>query len=669
MRRMQLASALIWPLLAVLGAVAMAFVTGLINPHEKVNGLWLVVAAACIYVLAFRFYARWIAQRVLELDDRRVTPAVRLNDGVNYHPTNKYVLFGHHFAAIAGAGPLLGPVLAAQFGFLPGFLWLVIGAVLAGAVQDFIILVASMRRNARSLPEIAQNELGSVTGTATAVAVLFIVVVALAGLGFAVVNALYRNAWGTFTIAMTIPIGFIMGFYLQRFRPGRVAEVSLLGVALLIASVLFGRVVAQSSVAGWFEYDRPTLIWLLAGYGFLASVLPGWMLLVPRGYLSTFMKLGVVLLLGFGVILMAPTIEMPRVTAFASGGGPIIPGTLFPFLFITIACGAVSGFHSLVSSGTTPKMIEQESQATVGYGAMLLESFVGVMALIAASVLVPGDYLAINTTLSQDMLASMGFAPARIEELSRLVETDVAGRPGGAVSLAVGMASIFAALPGMAGLMAYWYQFALVFEALFILTTIDTGTRVARYLIQEMVGRVYAPFRRMNWWPGVLVSSGFVVGAWGYLIGTGSISTIWPMFGAANQLLGTLALCIATTVLIKMRKSQFLWITAVPMAFVGAITLTGSYEMFGMFMVKASILTVGSQAFALYLDAVLVGLVALLGIIVLVDSVMKWYGYVVLKRPFTSSEVIAPAGGGSAGRVQTTVNTHDGFRLPGGGCC
>ncbi len=659
----------IWGLVAVLGGAALAFVTGLINPDEKVNGLWLVVAAACIYVLGFRFYGRWLAICVVQLDDTRITPAIRLNDGVNFHPTNKYVVFGHHFAAIAGAGPLLGPVLAAQFGFLPGFLWLVIGAVLAGAVQDFIILVASMRRNGRSLPEIAHDELGPVTGTATAVAVLFIVVVALAGLGFAVVNALYKNAWGTFTIAMTIPIGFIMGFYLQRFRPGRVTEVSLLGVALLMASVLFGRMVAQSSVAWWFEFDRSTLVWLLAGYGFLASVLPGWMLLVPRGYLSTFMKLGVVFLLGFGVILMAPTIEMPRVTSFVSGGGPIIPGTLFPFLFITIACGAVSGFHSLVSSGTTPKMIEQESQATVGYGAMLLESFVGVMALIAASVLMPGDYLAINTTLSSDTLASMGFAPARIAELSQLVETDVAGRPGGAVSLAVGMASIFAALPGMAGLMAYWYQFALVFEALFILTTIDTGTRVARYLIQEMAGRVYAPFRRITWWPGVLLSSGFVVGAWAYLIGTGSISTIWPMFGAANQLLGTLALCIGTTVLIKMRKSQFLWVTAAPMLFVGAITLTGSYEMFAMFMAKASMAGAGSQAFALYLDAILVAIVALLAVIVLGDSMMQWYGYVVLKRPFTSSEVIVTAGGGSAGRMQTTIKMDEGFHLPGGGCC
>ncbi len=669
---MSAAKPVLWAVLSILGAVSLAHVVGAINPHEKVNGLWLVVAAACIYVLAYRFYGRWLANQVVELNDQRVTPAMRLNDGVNFHPTNKYVLFGHHFAAIAGAGPLLGPVLAAQFGFLPGFLWLVIGAVLAGAVQDFIILVASMRRNGRSLPEIAHDELGSVTGTATAVAVLFIVVVALAGLGFAVVNALYHNAWGTFTIAMTIPIGLIMGFYLQKFRPGAVAEVSTVGVVLLIAAVLFGRVVAQSSYAWLFEFDKPVLVWLLAGYGFLASVLPGWMLLVPRGYLSTFMKLGVVFLLGFGVILMAPTIEMPRVTIFSGGGGPIIPGTLFPFLFITIACGAVSGFHSLVSSGTTPKMIEQESQAVVGYAAMLLESFVGVMALIAASVLIPGDYLAINTTLSAESLTAMGFAPARVDELSQLVEVDVAGRPGGAVSLAVGMASIFAALPGMAGLMAYWYQFALVFEALFILTTIDTGTRVARYLIQEMAGRVYAPFSRINWMPGVFLSSGLVVGAWSYLIGTGSISTIWPMFGAANQLLGTLALCIGTTVLIKMWKSPYLWVTAMPMLFVGAITLTGSYEMFGMFLKKAAMLAAG-QAFALYLDAVLVAVVAILGLIVLSDSLRQWYGYVVLKRPFTNSEVVVMAGGGAAGKMQTAISAHDtqgSFKLPhGAGCC
>ncbi len=665
---MTLVTKLAWALVAILCAVAFGFVTGLFNPHEKVNGLWLVVAAACFYVLALRFYGRFLARTVVELNDQHVTPACRLNDGTNFCPTNKYVLFGHHFAAIAGAGPLLGPVLAAQFGFLPGFLWLVIGAVLAGAVQDFVILVASMRRNGRSLPEIARDELGVVTGSATAAAVLFIVVVALAGLGLAVVNALYHNAWGTFTIAMTIPIGFLMGFYLERFRPGRVGEVSALGIVLLFAAVVLGRAVAQSSIGVWFEFERETLVWLLAGYGFLASVLPAWMLLVPRGYLSTFMKLGVVVLLAVGVILMAPTIEMPRVTVFAQGGGPIIPGSLFPFLFITIACGAISGFHSLVSSGTTPKMIERESHAPVGYGAMLLESFVGVMALIAASVLVPGDYLAINTTLSADALAAMGFPVQHVQELSRLVEVNVEGRPGGAVSLAVGMAAIFAALPGMAGLMAYWYQFALLFEALFILTTIDTGTRVARYLIQEMGGRVYAPLRRFSWWPGVIVSSGLVVGAWAYLIGTGSISTIWPMFGAANQLLGTLALCIGTTVLIKMRKPQFIWITAAPMVFVGAVTLTGSYEMLGMFLGKAAAAGDAGQAFTLYLDAALVGIVALLAVIVLADSLRQWYGYLVDKKPFTSSEVIILSGGGASPAASRPA-ISDGLHLPGGGCC
>jgi len=664
---MKPAMRLVWASVAVLCAVAFGFVTGLFSPDEKVNGLWLVVAAACFYVLALRFYGRFLARTVVELNDRQITPACRLNDGTNFYPTNKYVLFGHHFAAIAGAGPLLGPVLAAQFGYLPGFLWLVIGAVLAGAVQDFVILVASMRRNGRSLPEIARDELGIVTGTATAAAVLFIVVVALAGLGLAVVNALYRNAWGTFTIAMTIPIGFLMGFYLERFRPGRIGEVSALGIILLFAAVILGRVVAQSSIGTWFEFERETLVWLLAGYGFLASVLPAWMLLVPRGYLSTFMKLGVVMLLAVGVILMAPTIEMPRVTIFAHGGGPIIPGTLFPFLFITIACGAISGFHSLVSSGTTPKMIERESHAHIGYGAMLLESFVGVMALIAASVLVPGDYLAINTMLSPDALSAMGFPVHQVRELSRLVEVNVEGRPGGAVSLAVGMASIFAALPGMAGLMAYWYQFALLFEALFILTTIDTGTRVARYLIQEMGGRVYAPLRRFSWWPGVIVSSGLVVGAWGYLIGTGSISTIWPMFGAANQLLGTLALCIGTTVLIKMKKPKFLWITAVPMVFVGAITLTGSYEMLGMFLGQAAAASDAGQAFTLYLDAALVGIVALLAVIVLTDSFRQWYGYLIQGRPCISSEVIILSGGASSAASRPAIS--DGIHLPDGGCC
>ncbi len=646
-------ASILWAALAALCAVGFAVVTGVFNPDEKVNGLWLVVASACFYILAYRFYGRFLARRVLELDDRRLTPAHRLNDGANFQPTNRWVLFGHHFAAIAGAGPLLGPVLAAQFGFLPGFLWLVVGAVLAGAVQDFVILVASMRRNGRSLPQIARDEIGTVTGLATAVAVLFIVVVALAGLGLAVVNALYHNPWGTFTLATTVPIGFLMGFYLQRWRPGQVGEVSAIGVALLVAAVVAGRAVAQSPLAAWFDLERDTLVWLLAAYGFLASVLPVWMLLVPRDYLSSFMKVSVVVLLGVGVIVMAPTIEMPRVTGFIAGGGPIIPGPLFPFVFITIACGAISGFHSLVASGTTPKMIDRESHAMVGYGAMLVESFVGVVALIAAAILTPGDYFAINTTLSAEALGALGYPVARIQELSRLVEQEVMGRPGGAVSLAVGMASIFSALPGMTGLMAYWYQFALLFEALFILTTIDAGTRVARYLVQELGGTVYEPLRTINWMPGVIGASLLVVGGWGYLLSTGTVSTIWPMFGAANQLLGMLALCVGTTVLIKMGKARYLWVTAAPMVFVGVITLSGSYELLVLFARQAGT-AVGNEAVAFYLDAALVGIVAMLAVVILADSLAKWYGFVIQKKPYTSSEVAADEGG---------------IKIPAGPCC
>ena len=646
-------ASIVWAGLAVLSAVGFGVVTGIVHPDEKVNGLWLVVAAACIYVLAYRFYGGFLARRVVELDNRRITPAHRLNDGANFHPTNRWVLFGHHFAAIAGAGPLLGPVLAAQFGFLPGFLWLVVGAVLAGAVQDFIILVASMRRNGRSLAQIARDEIGAVTGLATAIAVLFVVVVALAGLAMAVVNALFHNPWGTFTLAMTIPIAFFMGFYLERWRPGRVGEVTVIGVVLLVAAVIAGRAVAQSSLAGWFDLERSTLVWLMAAYGFFASVLPCWMLLVPRDYLSSFMKVSVIALLGVGVIVMAPTIEMPRVTGFIAGGGPIIPGPIFPFVFITIACGAISGFHSLVSSGTTPKMIDRESHALVGYGAMLMESFVGVIALIAASLLLPGDYFAINTTLSADALGALGYPVAHIQELSRLVEQQVMGRPGGAVSLAVGMASIFSALPGMTGLMAYWYQFALLFEALFILTTIDAGTRVARYLVQELGGTVYAPLRTVNWMPGNLGASLLVVGGWGYLLATGTVSTIWPMFGAANQLLGMLALCVGTTVLIKMGKARYLWVTTVPMVFVGVITLSASYELFFLFLTKAGSAPAG-KAFVLYLDAALVGLVATLAVVILADSLAKWYGFVVQKKPYTTSEVPAAEGG---------------VKIPAGPCC
>ncbi len=628
-----------WTAISILCAISFAFVTGVLNPDEKVNGLWLVTAAGCFYVLAYRFYGRFLGHQVMNLDDQRGTPAYRLEDGTNYYPANKYVLFGHHFAAIAGAGPLLGPVLAAQFGFLPGFLWIVIGAVVAGAVQDFVILVGSLRRNGQSLPEIARAEIGWVTGMATAIAVFFIIIVALAGLGLAVVNALFLNPWGTFTIGMTIPIALLMGLYHHKIRPGRVGEMSIIGIVLLFIAVAVGRVVAQSELGEWFSLERATLVWLLAGYGFLASVLPVWMLLVPRDYLSTFMKLGVVALLAVGIIILAPDMQMPRITQFIHGGGPIIPGPIFPFLFITIACGAISGFHSLIASGTTPKMIARESQAMIGYGAMLLESFVGVIALISAGLLIPGDYLAINTHLSADALAALGYPISKIHELSQLVEVDVSGRPGGAVSLAVGMAWIFSALPGMAGLMAYWYQFALLFEALFILTTIDAGTRVARYLVQELGGYLYQPLRQINWWPGVFLGSAIVVGAWGYLIATGNIETIWPMFGAANQLLGTLALCIGTTLLIKMGKARYIWVTAIPMVFVGVITLTGCYQLWWMFLNRAATATESVQSMTMYLNAGFVGLIVILALIVLAKSASKWYGYLILKRPYTSTEI------------------------------
>jgi carbon starvation protein len=636
---------LFWVAVALLCAAAFAIVTGLVRPEERINALWLVVAAACFYVLAYRFYGRFLARRVLKLDDQRVPPAYRLTDGKNYHPTHRWVLFGHHFAAIAGAGPLLGPVLAAQFGYLPGFLWLVIGAVLAGAVQDFIILVASMRRNGRSLPQIAWDEMGPVTGLCTMAAVLFIVIVAIAGLGVAVVNALYHNPWGAFTLAMTIPIAFFMGLYLHYWRPGRVGEVSAIGVVLLLGAVVAGRWAAQLPLAGWFNFERGTIVWALAGYGFLASVLPIWMLLLPRDYLSTFMKLSVVLLLGMGVIFLAPTIQMPPVTSFIHGGGPIIPGPLFPFVFITIACGAISGFHSLVSSGTTPKMIQRESHAMIGYGAMLLESFVGVIALVAATLFMPGDYFAINTHLSPETIAALGFPVTHIQELSNLVGVELAGRPGGAVSLAAGMASIFSSLPGMHGLMTYWYQFALLFEALFILTTIDAGTRVARYLLQEAAGLADSRFYDLNWLPGILLTSGLVVFAWGYLISTGSISTIWPMFGAANQLLGTLALCVGTTVLIKMGKARYVWVTAAPMLFVGVITLTGCYALFGLFLSKGRTAATSGVAFSLYVNAALVAVVAGLAVVILFNACYQWFGYLVRKKPYVSSEVVVMAGG------------------------
>src|SRR5918994_710608 len=537
------------------------------------RALYVILPVLGILAIAYRYYSAFIAARIMALDDTRVTPAHVRNDGHNYHPTHRLVLFGHHFAAITGAGPLIGPVLAAQFGFAPGLIWLVAGVCLAGAVHDVMILWASTRRGGRSLSEIARSEIGPVAGIMAAVAILFIVVIALAGLGLAVVNALQESAWGTFTIGVSIPLALFMGLYMYKIRPGRITEATVIGVIGLLLAVILGKPIAASSIGHWFALSREQLIIAMAAYGFIASVLPVWMLLCPRDYLSSFMKIGTIAFLVLAVMIVNPVLQMPAVTEFAAGGGPIIPGPLFPFAFITIACGAISGFHALISSGTAPKMIDRESDIRpIGYGAMLMEGLVGVMALIAATAMYPGDYFAINTPPA--VFAGLGIPVVNLPELENAVGETVAGRPGGAVSLAVGIAQIFTALPGMRGLMDYWYHFAIMFEALFILTTIDTGTRVARFLVQEFLGQFHAPMGRQEWLPGSILSTLMVVFAWGYFIWTGSISTIWPMFGIANQLLASVALAVGTTIIINSGKARYAWVTLVPLAFVSVTTLT-----------------------------------------------------------------------------------------------
>ncbi len=531
-----------------------------------------MLGTLCFLALAYRYYSAFLATKVAVLDDSRTTPAHELRDGQNYTPTSKWVLFGHHFAAITGAGPLIGPTLAAQFGFLPGFLWLLIGVTLGGAVHDFIILFASVRHKGKSLAEIARAEAGPVAGVAAAVAILFIVVVALAGLGVAVVNALRDSAWGTFTIAASIPLAMAMGLYMERFRKGGgIREATVFGVAMMLGAVFYGRIVAESSLATWFTFDKDQLTVLLAVYGFLASVLPVWLLLCPRDYLSSYMKLGTIGFLIIGVLVVNPPIRMPMVSGFAEGGGPIIPGKLYPFLFITIACGAISGFHALIASGTTPKMIDRESHIRpIGYGAMLLEGLVGVTTLLAACALFPADYFAINVETGH--FGSLGMDPVNLSMLGEQVGEALEGRTGGAVSLAVGMAQIFSGIPGLASLMSYWYHFAIMFEALFILTTIDAGTRVARFLVQESVGKVYKPFENTSSPWAASVSSLVVVCAWGYFIYTGSISTLWPMFGVANQLLASVALAIGTSMLINLGRARYAWVTLLPLSFVATTT-------------------------------------------------------------------------------------------------
>jgi carbon starvation protein len=546
------------------------------------NAMPFVIGTVVLFALAYRFYFSFIAAKVAVRNDLARTPAYRLYDGQNYYPINKWVLFGHHFAAIAGAGPLVGPVLAAQFGFMPGFLWMLIGAVMAGSVHDFVILTASVQYDGKSLAEIAKAEINKVSGITTSFAILLIIVIALAGLGLIVVNALAESPWGTFTIASTIPIAVLMGIWMFRIRKGKTVEATIFGVILLIFAVVVGRYVPGSPFAGWFTFDHKTLTLLIASYGFLASVLPVWILLSPRDYLSSIMKISVIAMLAIGLIIVAPEIKMPAFTEFGKGGGPIIPGKLFPYLFITIACGAISGFHSLVSSGTTPKMVMKESHIKpIAVGSMLTEGAISIMALIAATSLLPLDYFQINVPVDKlqailPKLHEMGFTESNLDQLSASVGEKIAGRTGGAVSLGVGMAYIFSSIPGMKNLMSYWYHFAIMFEALFILTTIDAGTRIGRFLLQEAIGRLYKPFRKTDWLPGNLIASGMIVFAWAYFIYTGTVSTIWPMFGAANQLLATIALAIGTSFIINRGRARYAWVTIVPMTFVGITTMTAA---------------------------------------------------------------------------------------------
>jgi carbon starvation protein len=612
------------------------------------HALPLVLTAAAALAIAYRYYSAFLAAKALALDDRRPTPAHTQTDGHNFVPTNRWVLFGHHFAAITGAGPLIGPVLAAQFGWAPGFLWLVIGVCLGGAVHDLVILAASVRSGGRSLAELARREISPRAYALCALAILLVVVIALAGLGLAVVNALRDSAWGTFTIGMSIPIAFAMGLYMYRFRKGRIAEATAIGVVLLLACVVLGRNVSETAwLAPWFRLGKVQVTLAMAAYGFIASVLPVWMLLCPRDYLSSFMKVGTILFLALGVIVVNPQLHMPAFTPYVHGGGPIVPGGMFPFLFITIACGAISGFHALVGSGTTPKMLDRETDARmIGYGAMLMEGFVAVMALIAATALHPGDYFAIN--VGAEKFAALGLPAVNLHDLEMQVGESLAARPGGAVSLAVGMAQVFSGLPGMRGLMSYWYHFAIMFEALFILTTIDTGTRVSRFLLQEFVGQAWQPFGRVDWLPGTVISTLAIVAGWSYFILTGSISTIWPMFGIANQLLAAMALAIGTTILVNAGRQRYAWVTAIPMAFLVSTTMSA-----GFLSVRDNFLPLArsadpAKATQGIVDAALTALMMVCVVLVLVEAALAWARAprVRAERAAFAGPGYAPAGGG-----------------------
>jgi carbon starvation protein len=585
-----------WTGVAILGAISLGIVA--LSRGETINAVWLVLAAICSYLIAYRFYALFIAERVVRLDPNRPTPAQRFNDGLDYCPTDRTVLFGHHFAAIAGAGPLVGPVLAAQMGYLPGTLWLIVGVVFAGAVQDFIVLWASTRRDGRSMGDMIRAELGELAGTVAMIGVLLIMVILLAVLALVVVKALKQSPWATFTVMMTIPIGLLMGVYGRYIRPGRIGEMSLIGFVLLMLSLVYGRHVAEDPVLGpMFDYSGEQLSMMLIAYGFVASVLPVWTLLAPRDYLSTFLKIGTIAGLALGIFFVLPDLKMPALTKFVDGTGPVFAGNLFPFLFITIACGAVSGFHALVSSGTTPKMLDNEANARfIGYGAMLMESFVAIMALVAASTLEPGLYFALNSPTAiigttpesaAAAISSWGFAvtPDMLKEAATNVgESTILSRTGGAPTLAVGMAEILSSAIGGKAMMAFWYHFAILFEALFILTTIDAGTRVARFMIQDLIGSFTPVFRDTRSWTANVIATTIAVAGWGYFLyqgvvdPLGGINTLWPLFGIANQMLACIALILCTVVLFKMKRERYAWVTILPATWVAICTLTAGWQ-------------------------------------------------------------------------------------------
>lgn len=659
---------LLWLAVALTGGLCLGAVA--VRRGEPLNSLWLIVAAVCTYLVGFRFYAKAIAAKAMALNDDRATPAERLRDGHDFEPTNKWILFGHHFAAIAGPGPLVGPTLAAQFGYLPGALWIIIGAVLAGAVQDFVILFCSMRRDGKSLGQMAREEIGKVGGFVSLLTVFLIMVILLAVVALVVVNALKGSPWGTFTIACTIPIALLMGVYLRYWRPGKVLEVSLIGFVLLMAAIFGGQAVAESPAwAPVFTLSGVTLAFLIMIYGFSASALPVWLLLAPRDYLSTFIKLGVVVLLAVGILFVRPDLQLPALTRFVDGNGPVFGGKIFPFCFITIACGAISGFHSLISSGTTPKMIAKEWHAwPVGYGSMVLESFVGIMALIAACVLQPGVYFAVNSpagvvgadpATAVATISNWGF-PVAVEQMTALAE-DVGeqtlfNRTGGAPSLALGMAQIFAHSLGGKAILGFWYHFAIMFEALFILTILDAGTRVGRFILQDLLGNFHPQLGKTNWMPGVVGASVAVVGAWGYFLyqgvldPLGRINSLWPLFGISNQLLATIALCVATTVLVKMHRARYMWVTCVPLAWLVLVNYTPAWQkMFSDspkigFLAHAESLrqstsaAARTQIFNDRLDAALCGLFLVLVTVVLVDSIRLWISILRDPQPARTTE-------------------------------